>query len=248
MKYRIGHKGADLLVPGNTVASFERAVEIGVEMIELDVLWTPGGEPELEPAERTPLICAHDWESARNGSHPTLADALDAFARSPLDRVEINCDIKLPGREQELVEALAERGLIDRAMVSTPHVEALEAVRRLEPSLRRGRTFPKVSRAWDQIRWARPGVLAALAWMRYRLPRTLARSAAELELSSTWVFHPLITSKLIAAAGRSGIDLIAWTVDDPERISQLSALGVDGICSNDPRLLSATDSAALAPP
>jgi len=35
---RIGHKGADLIRPGNTIESFEAAVEAGAEMIELDVL------------------------------------------------------------------------------------------------------------------------------------------------------------------------------------------------------------------
>lgn len=239
MRYRIGHKGADLLVPGNTIPSFERAVEVGVDLIELDVLWAPGGEPERAPGEREPLVVAHDWEAARTGNHPSLADALDAFTRPPLDRVEINCDIKLPGRERDLVAALEDRGLIRRAMISSPHVEVIEAVRRLEPELRRGRTFPKVKRAWDQVRWARPGVLAAMGWMRARLPKVLGRSALELELSSCWVFHPLITPKLVGAARSAGIDLIAWTVDDGARVRELRTMGVDGICSNDPRLLSA---------
>ncbi|MGI8727202.1 MAG: glycerophosphodiester phosphodiesterase [Solirubrobacterales bacterium] len=246
MKYRIGHKGADLLEPGNTICSFERAVEIGVDLIELDVLWTPGGEPELPPDEREPLMVAHDLEAAHSGRHPSLAEALDAFLRPPLDRVEINCDIKLPGREPELVAALAERDLISRAMISTPHVEAIEAVRRLEPGLRRGRTFPKVKRAWDQIRWARPGVLAALGWMRVSLPRTLGRSAAELGLSSCWVVHPLITPKLVGAARSAGIELMAWTVDDAARVRELEAMGVDGICSNDPRLLNAAGTSKSA--
>ena len=39
---RIGHKGADALVPGNTIASFEKAVEVGVDVIEFDVLWLEG--------------------------------------------------------------------------------------------------------------------------------------------------------------------------------------------------------------
>ena len=37
----VGHKGADLLVRGNTVESFKAAVEAGVDTIEFDVVWVP---------------------------------------------------------------------------------------------------------------------------------------------------------------------------------------------------------------
>ncbi len=50
---RIGHKGADALVPGNTIASFEKAVEVGVDLIEFDVLWLEDGNPRLAPARRS---------------------------------------------------------------------------------------------------------------------------------------------------------------------------------------------------
>ncbi|HEX7196206.1 MAG TPA: glycerophosphodiester phosphodiesterase family protein, partial [Candidatus Limnocylindria bacterium] len=52
----VGHKGADLIAPGNTVASFEAAVEAGVDTIEFDVLWTEDGHPRLPAGERTPLV------------------------------------------------------------------------------------------------------------------------------------------------------------------------------------------------
>jgi glycerophosphoryl diester phosphodiesterase len=38
------------------------------------------------------------------------------------------------------------------------------------------------------------------------------------------------------ATRAAGVELIAWTVDDLPRIRKLTAMGVDGICSNDPRL------------
>ena len=104
---RIGHKGADALVPGNTLASFERAVEIGVDLIEFDVLWLPDAHLPLE--ERAPLVVAHDWEDAGSRTPLALTEALDAFLEPPLDRVQIDLDVKLPGREEEMVDALRER-------------------------------------------------------------------------------------------------------------------------------------------
>ena len=125
---RIGHKGADAIREGNTIESFEAAIECGVDMIELDVLRAREGR----------LIVAHDPEDALRRRPLDLTEALDAFLQSPLDEVEIDCDLKLPGREAELVGALEGRGLLDRATVSTMEVESLRKLRNLEPDLRLG--------------------------------------------------------------------------------------------------------------
>lgn len=236
---RVGHKGADAVVPGNRIESFEAAVEIGVEMIEFDVLWTEAGSPKLPAAERAPLVIAHDWGDAAGRNPHSFDEALEAFTRPPLDSVEIDCDLKLPGREYDFVHALREHGLLERAMVSTMYVESLAAIRALEPDLRLGWTYPKVTRPWNRRRWARPAVLASMAAMRARLPKLVERRTPELGAAAIWVFHPLITRGLAQTAAGLGVELIAWTVDDPERIATLRELGVNGICSNDPRLLAA---------
>ena len=53
---KVGHKGADHVAPGNTAASFEAALECGVDMIEFDVLPVPHPDGEL--------VLAHDYEDA----------------------------------------------------------------------------------------------------------------------------------------------------------------------------------------
>ena len=234
---RVGHKGADLITPGNTIESFEAAVAAGVDTIEFDVLWTEDGDPRLPAAERAPLLIAHDWADAASRPHLTLDDALGAFTRPPLDRVEIDLDLKLQGREAEIAAAVREHGLVDRAMVSTMEIPSLLRVREAEPDLRRGWTYPRVTKDWRSRRWAAPGVIGGLAYMRRRLPIVLARETERLGAFAVWVFHPVITPRLIETASAASIEVIAWTVDDLDRMRQLTALGVDGICSNDPRLL-----------
>ena len=59
---RIGHKGADSIRPGNTLESFEAAVDAGAEMIELDVL-----RPRADFAARD------DWRRAPAGPAPAPA-------------------------------------------------------------------------------------------------------------------------------------------------------------------------------
>ena len=51
---RVGHKGAAHVAPGNTIESFQAALEHGVDMIEFDVLRTDDGR----------LVLAHDGEDA----------------------------------------------------------------------------------------------------------------------------------------------------------------------------------------
>ena len=244
---RIGHKGADALVAGNTLESFRAAVELGVDIIELDVLrprsdvaaaadWqsAPAG-PAANPGG--PLLVAHDWRAAASGDPPTLAAALDALAQPPLDQVTIDLDLKVAGREDEVVVALRERDLIGRAMVSTMEVASLRELRRLAPELRLGWTIPRIRRDWTRNPWARPLVIGALATLRARLPTAVRRQAPALGVWSVWAYHPIITRRLVAAARAAGVAVIAWTVDDAERVAELTKLGVDGICTNDPRLL-----------
>ena len=231
---RVGHKGADTIHPGNTLDSFEAGVAAGVDMIEFDVLRAREGH----------LVVAHDHEDAARRRPLALSEALDAFCEKPLDQVEIDCDLKLPGREAELAGSLAGHNLLDRAMVSTMEITSLRKLRQLEPDLRLGWTYPKTRRDWTQYGWARPGIIAGLAAMRRRFPKTLIEQAPELDVDAVWAYHHLVTPKLVEAAEQCGLELIAWTVDDLGRMVELIEMGVHGIVSNDPRLFPKAEEAA----
>ena len=243
---RVGHKGADSLAPGNTIASYEAAVELGVDMIEIDVV-----RPESDfrdgadwrratagPAPGEPLLNAHDWGDARRRGPMTMDEALDAFTRAPLDRVELDVDLKLAGREDEVVAALRERGLIERAMASTMEVSSIEVLREIAPELRVGWTYPKTTRDWMGSWWGRAVAGSALPVIRRRLPRLAADTIPRLGVQAMWVFHALASARLADAVHDAGVELIAWTVDDLARMRDLVRIGVDGICTNDPRLFS----------
>ena len=243
---RIGHKGADSIRQGNTLESFEAAVAAGVEMIELDVLrpkseFRDGGDWRRAPAGPAPpgappLLVAHDWGDAARRRPHTLDHVLDAFTRPPLDRVRIDCDLKIAGREDEVVAALRAHDLSERASISTMEVSSLMVLRGLDPDIPLGWTIPKVTRDWNSMPWARPLVGAALVSLRRRLPGIVRRRAPQLGVVAIWAYHPLITPRLVRACADAGLELVAWTVDDLARMRALADLGVDGICTNDPRL------------
>jgi glycerophosphoryl diester phosphodiesterase len=228
---RIGHKGADAIVAGNTPESFDAAVDHGVDMIELDVLREQEGR----------LIVAHDFDDALRRQPMDLTEALDLFLEPPLDKVEIDCDLKLAGSEAELVGVLEGRGLVERAMVSTQEIDSLRKLRQLEPELRLGWTYPKTKRDWTQYGWAQPALKAGISALRRRYPSILAKQGPDLHVNAVWVYHPIITPKAVDVAHQMDLELMAWTVDDATRMRELLAMGVDGICSNDPRLFEAAE-------
>ena len=231
----VGHKGADLIAPGNTVESFRAAVAAGVDTIEFDVLWLQDAHLPIE--QRAPLVVAHDWADATRRTPLTLTEALDAFLEPPLDGVEIDLDIKLPGREEELVAALRERDLIGRAMVSTMELYSLGRILELAPELRRGWTYPKVTKDWVSKRWAQAGDADRPG--RDALPPPRAGGASSCR---SWAWRRCGSTTRSSAPGwrvsasLAGVELIAWTVDEEKRMRELVEAGVDGICSNDPRL------------
>lgn len=245
---RIGHKGADALVPGNTIASFGKAVEAGVDMIEFDVLWTEDGHPSVDPGKRSELVIAHDWEAAAaadgRGEKLTLDAALEAFTKSPLDQVRINLDIKLPGRDYEVFDAVRRHRLIERTSISTMEVSTLKNLGELKredeigSGLSLGWTVPKVTKDWlGMPKVIRPALAMGLASVRVRMPGQVRRGLPDLAVDSIWAFFGVVTPRLVETIHDAGKQLYVWTVDDPKRIESLSGLGVDGICSNDPRLL-----------
>jgi glycerophosphoryl diester phosphodiesterase len=200
----------------------------------MDVLWLPDSHLPLD--QRAPLVIAHDWEDAESRTPLALTEALDAFLEPPLEGLEIDLDIKLPGREEELVEALRERDLVERSMISTMEMHSLRRVLELEPKLRRGWTYPKVTKDWSRKRWAKAPMLAAMVAMRHRLPGLAAEKLPQFGVAAMWVYYPLVTPRLARICDLAGVELIAWTVDDAARMEKLVAAGVHGLVSNDPRL------------
>jgi glycerophosphoryl diester phosphodiesterase len=79
-------------------------------------------------------------------------------------------------------------------------------------------------------------MLGALVAMRRRFPAIAARELPKMGVGAIWIYHPIASPRLAEVTRSAGVELIAWTVDDLDRMRKLVATGVTGICSNDPRL------------
>jgi glycerophosphoryl diester phosphodiesterase len=117
---RVGHKGADLIAPGNTRASFDAALAAGVDMIEFDVLISRDGDE---------LLLAHDYKDVKSRAADTLEEGLAHLAAEAFSGVEIDVDLKLPGYELRVLRALEEFGLVERAVISSQYLSSLQVLR-----------------------------------------------------------------------------------------------------------------------
>jgi glycerophosphoryl diester phosphodiesterase len=218
---RIGHKGAAHIAPGNTAASFDAALAAGVDMIEFDVL----------AAEDGTLLLAHDHDHVDGAL--TLEDGLAHLA--PLG-VDLDVDLKLPGYEERVVEALRSHGLVERSLVSTQYMRSLVAIRRLEPALRLGWSVPRVRRDYTRSWVSAVPAYVLLARLKRRLPPAARRHIAAGRCDAVMAHFKLVTERLVRAVTEAGGELYVWTVDDAARIRSLEAMGVTGVITNDPRL------------
>jgi glycerophosphoryl diester phosphodiesterase len=208
---RIGHGGASALAPANTLASFDAAREVGVDMVEFDVrAW--GGE----------LVLAHTVLRARRGNNVRLGDALAHLAGRRFRDVELNVDLKHVGCEAALLERLRQVSLLDRTLISSQVPAVIDRVRELEPRARVGISIggrlARLSRRWRDWRAA---ALAGLHGGRW---------------DALMAQHRLIDDELLCDVVDRGGRLYAWTVNERAAIASFKRLGVHGITTADPRL------------
>jgi glycerophosphoryl diester phosphodiesterase len=232
---RVGHKGADHIAPGNTTASFDAALAAQVDMIEFDVL----PEDHLDP-ERSRLVLAHDYAHLPPDA-PALEEGLAHLASDAFSDTELDVDLKLPGYERRVVEALREHGLVERAIVSTLYMRSLVVLRELEPRLRLGWSVPRVRRDYTAAAITAVPAWALLLRMRRRLPRVAVAHVRAGRCDALMAHWRLVTPRLVRALHEVGGELYVWTVDDAARIRAFEELGVTGVITNDPRLFGAAE-------
>jgi glycerophosphoryl diester phosphodiesterase len=226
---RVGHKGADRIVPGNTSSSFDAALAAGVDMIEFDVL----------PGDHDQLVLAHDPRDLAVRTPLTLEQGLAHLASAPFAAIELDVDLKIPGYELEVLHTLREYGLLERSLISSQFRESLALIRLAEPSVRLGWSVPKLRQDpfRNPLMWV-PASAVVLAW-RELLPLRAAAAIRARECDALMAHWRLVTPRLVRGIERAGGELYVWTVDELPRIRALNALGVTGVISNDPRLFGA---------
>jgi glycerophosphoryl diester phosphodiesterase len=212
----IGHRGAAAIAPENTIEALQAAVDAGAQLVEFDI------GPDLRLAHS-------DRELPETAV--SLDEALEFLRKHALG---VQLDLKRPGYEPAVVDALRRHGLDERAVISTAYAVSGRRLAALAPALSRAIGYPRDSFGIARFRWpaglTRAGAAALRQAMPLRVP-VLMRLARANALS---LHHSLCSRAAIRAAHALGAPVLAWTANDPATVLRLEALGVDAIVSDDP--------------
>jgi len=229
----IAHRGASAYAPENTMAAFEKAIELGADILELDLHLTrdnelvvihddtldrttdgrgPVHERSLDEIRR---LDAGGWFGREFVGQriPTLSEVLDRFA----GKVPLALEIKagstfFPGIEEKVVSVLRRHSAIEHSAVASFDHYALRRVKEIEPTVRTAALL--VGRPVSISAIAGPGKADAMA----------------LEAS-------LVTRTEVEACRAAGLQIVVWVVNELARMRYFIDLGVDGIITDRPDLL-----------
>ena len=220
---KIGHRGAMGYEPENTLRSFQKAIELGVDMIELDVYVLKTGE----------LIVFHDdkvdrttngkgylgdktfeeirqLDAGKGEQIPTLSEVLDLVNRKVMVNIELKGTSTAEPVSHLVRDYIQNKGWNENDFVisSFDHHE-LHLFKTLNPKIK-------------------IGVLISC------IPLGFARIAKDINAEFINPCLEFINAALVKNAHKQGIKVLVYTVNDPDDIDRMKALGVDGIFSNFP--------------
>ena len=221
----IGHRGASGSYPENTLLAFDRAVQLGVDALEMDLHITADGVPVVlhDPSvDRTTdgsgLIAdlsaesVADLDAGLGERIPRFADVLEGFPSIPLI-----VEAKTGAAVDAIASAVLTAGARDRVLAGSFDNGAVRELRR-HGLLTIGSRL-EAAKVWT-LAWV-PGLSTRVSAVAFSVPEYSRRT------------H-VVTARFVRAAVRRGCPVHVWTVDDPADAARLWTMGVSGIITNWP--------------
>jgi glycerophosphoryl diester phosphodiesterase len=232
----IAHRGASAAAPPNTLAAFEKALELGADGIEFDVRLCADGVPVVihdatvdattDGSGRVANMTLAQLKELDAGSHfdpsfageriPALMEVLEAVGEQLLLNIELKSGALLGARlEQAVVDVIERCALAERVLISSFNPLALRRVQKIAPHLPTALISPAAT----------------------RLALSLAGLISPEPYAATHPHHALVDERTMLWARQHNYRVHTWTVDDVLEMRRLVACGVDGIITNVPDLL-----------
>ncbi len=217
---KIGHRGAKAYEPENTLRSFQKAIELGVDAIELDVRITKDQQiVTIHDADVKKTTNSEGLVSSltlkeikslstdKNEKIPTFEEALDFINH----KAKILVEIKETGLEEQVLELIHKKGLENNVVIVSFLEQALKRIRELDAKIETG-----------------------LVYAKHKNP---LKSALELKANYLLGFYKFIHTADVQKAHDKGLKIIVWTVNTASEAAEYKKKGVDGIASDKPDVL-----------
>ncbi len=228
----VAHRGGTSEGPENTIEAFENTLKIHGDFIfELDVHQTRDREIAVihdDSVDRTTnghgLIQDLKYSEiekfdAGQGTHiPTLDEVFQTFPKS-----RVSIDLKLPGYEKTVIDCIKKNHAADRVVLASFSQTALDEARRLAPEIASGFARSEVPRM----------LLAARLGMKLLTPRK--GDVFQIPLRSKGI--DVYSKKFLKLAHANSKHVHIWTINDEETMQKLIEDGINGIITDNPRLL-----------
>jgi glycerophosphoryl diester phosphodiesterase len=242
----VAHRGATEFAIENSLAAFQKAIELGADAIELDVRLTADGVPVVfhyayldEITDRNGPVFASTWpdlqtcrlvnqNSRTDGDEPNPQNISSFSEKLPTLQEAIQCitgkcglEIEIKGPEPESTSVIAEVLLQFREYWDSIEVTSYEPVLLLD------------------IQRCCPGLATDLLiprsepWMRSDVVEYFAIQRARLAGARAVHLHPSqITPRIVAAIRQAGIDVHAWDVNTPANLETVVNSGIQRLCTD----------------
>lgn len=229
----IAHRGGpNEFGPENSLQAIAGAAEEGFA-IEFDVLLSQDEEVVImhdktldRTTKGTGKVSAKNLDELQKLGVPTLAEGLDLIE----GKVKLALEIKDPGDDKKIpllarkvAKAIKERNLYDSVWVMSFHPMILEHLKKSDPKIYRAQLYGTFEDS--DLVFYKKWLLKNLAFNKKADPDILSVEDSLVDADYVQKYHGL------------GYKILTWTVDEPARMGELIALGVDGIITNSPKLL-----------
>ena len=268
------HQGGAREAPSSTVFAIRKAIAAGADAIELDVHRSVDGHlivchdstvdrttptlgriSDLTLAELRELDNAHWWAFGHESTTDARPEEYELRGRFPDDptlgiatldeiltdfpSVFLNFDIKdiapeVVPYERELADTLRRFGRTDDVIVASFHDRALRAFREYAPEIHTSAGPREVGEIAERLEARRPLAPSSPSMVALQIPYFFGDVQ-------------MVTRELVEASHSADIAVHVWTIDDPDEMDQLLALGVDGIMTDCPTVLAEALSRNRAP-
>ena len=233
----VAHRGNSGPLPENTRLAIESAIEVGVDMVEVDIRMTKDGVPVLMhgaavdgttsgaglveelPWDEIQSLDAGSWRNPRFAGRRVLS--LGEVLELCRGRVPLNLDVKTPAVVEPVATATEEAGLTDDVVITGCDAVCVQTVTSLNARIT---TLFNLDGLLEGIE---PGEAGDV--VRHGIDVAKELGAVGINLN-----HAFVDADLIARATEVGIGVWAYTIDDEARFGELIDMGAASLTTNWP--------------